>query len=57
MQVLLVLLVEVALAWFLHYRATVNREKLIDLILEKFNIDMNENDKEGKNYENISRDI
>jgi len=41
-QVLLVLLVEVALAWFLHYRATKSREKLIALIVEKFDIEMNE---------------
>ena len=41
-QVLLVLLVEVALACFLHYRATKSREKLIALIVEKFDIEMNE---------------
>ena len=41
-QVLLVLLVEVSLAWLLHYRAVKSREKLIALILEKFDIEMNE---------------
>ena len=41
-QVLLVLLGEVALAWFLHYRATQSREKLMALILEAFEIDVND---------------
>ena len=45
-QVLLVLLVEVALAWGFHYRATKSREKLIALILEKFEIEIDI--KEGK---------
>ena len=40
-QVLFVLLVEIALAWFFHYRAVKSREKLIALILEKFDIEMN----------------
>ena len=45
-QVLLVLLVEVALAWGFHYRATKSREKLIALILEKFELEIDT--KEGK---------
>jgi len=45
-QVLLVLLVEVALAWSFHYRATKSREKLIALILEKFELEIDT--KEGK---------
>jgi hypothetical protein len=39
-KVLLVLLGEVVLAWFLHYLASNSREKLIALILEKFEIDI-----------------
>ena len=39
-QILLVLLLEVALAGFLHYRSTVSREKLIALMLEKFEIEI-----------------
>ena len=45
-QVLLILLIEVALAWGFHYRATKSREKLIALILEKFELEIDI--KEGK---------
>ena len=38
--VLLILLAEVTLAGVLHYMATRNREKLIALILEKFDIEV-----------------